>query len=70
MIAVGKSYIVAEGNDPYGDDKIETDEVEDLLDYLDEMDEEEVEDKRKWGVISATGNELVPLKYSDISMSA
>ena len=34
------------------------------------MDEEEVEDNRKWGVISASGNELVPLKYSDITMSA
>lgn len=70
LIAVGKNYIVAEGDDPLGDDKIETDEVEDLLDYLDEMDEEEVEDNRKWGVISASGNELVPLKYSDITMSA
>ena len=69
LIAVGKSYLVAEGNDPFGDDKIESDEVEDLLDYL-EGEDEETEDKRKWGILNASGNELVPLKYSDISMSA
>ena len=69
LIAVGKSYLVVEGNDPFGDDKIESDEVEDLLDYL-EGEDEETEDKRKWGILNASGNELVPLKYSDISMSA
>ena len=69
LIAVGKSYLVAEGNDPYGDDKIETDEIEDLLNYL-ASEDEETEDKRKWGILNASGNELVPLKYSDIRMSA
>lgn len=70
LYTAGKNYIVAEGDDPEGYDKINDldDEEEDLFDFLDDMTD--IEDNRKWGMISATGNELVPLKFADISTTA
>ena len=71
LFVVGKNYVAAEGDDPEGYDTIEEsdeDDEEALLDLLDALDG--AKDTRKWGIFSATGNTLAPLKYADISTSA
>lgn len=63
----GKNYIVAEGNDPWGDDLLEDLEEDDDEDFLDALDSEE---KRKWGLLSPTGAEILPVKLFYIELTS